>query len=243
MNTMELLSNWTFARALRESVPAWLAGVAMAFAMPGSAAPLPDAAHQAIERLVRTQTAGLPGEASVTFRAGPALPDCDADYEAFLPTGSAPWGRVSIGLRCRSSQDPWTRYVAARVTVRGRYFVAARAIAPGEPFRPGDWVERTGDLSMLPRSVVTDESVLQGVTSSQRIAAGAPLRKDLLRGTVVIQQGQTVQVVAQGSGFTISTEGKAMTRAEAGATVQARTRDGRLVTGLADEEGRIQLAQ
>ena len=64
-----------------------------------------------------------------------------------------------------------------------------------------------------------------------------------MRGVVVIQQGQTVQVVAEGPGFTVSTEGKAMTRAEVGATVQAKTRDGRLVSGVADEDGQIRLSQ
>jgi len=84
---------------------------------------------------------------------------------------------------------------------------------------------------------------LQGVVATNRIPAGAPLRKESVRGVVVIQQGQTVQLVAQGSGFTISTEGKAMTRAEVGATVQAKTRDGRLLTGVASEDGQIRLAQ
>jgi flagella basal body P-ring formation protein FlgA len=246
MNTMERHSpnaEWTWSRAMRDSLPVWIVSLGvLAWALPSGAAALPEAARIAIERLVQTQTAGLPGTASVKIRSGANLPDCDSDFEAFLPTGAAPWGRVSIGLRCRDAQ-PWTRYVAANVLVQGQYFVAARAISPGESLQPGDYVKRTGDLSTLPRSVVTDLADLQGVTSSQRIAAGAPLRKDLMRGMVVIQQGQTVQVVAQGSGFAISTEGKAMTQAEAGETVRARTRDGRLVTGLAGADGRILLAQ
>jgi len=50
-------------------------------------------------------------------------------------------------------------------------------------------------------------------------------------------------VVAAGPGFTVSTEARALTRAEAGATVQAKTRDGRLVSGVAEEGGQIRLAQ
>ena len=64
-----------------------------------------------------------------------------------------------------------------------------------------------------------------------------------MRGVVVIQQGQTVQLIAQGQGYAVSTEGKAMTRAEVGATVQARTRDGRLLSGVAGEDGQVRLAQ
>ncbi|MDM0042931.1 flagellar basal body P-ring formation chaperone FlgA [Variovorax dokdonensis] len=235
--------DWCWMRALRDSLPVWIVSLGvLAWALPGRATALPEAARAAVERLVQAQTAGLPGKASVSYRTGANLPDCASDFEAFMPTGQTPWGRVSIGLRCRDAQ-PWTRYVAANVVIQGTYYVAARAMSAGEALLPGDYVKRTGDLSALPRSIVTDTADLEGVTVSQRIAAGAPLRKDLMRGVVVIQQGQTVQVVAQGAGFAISTEGKAMTQAEAGEAVRARTRDGRLVTGVADADGRIHLAQ
>ncbi|MEJ8811056.1 flagellar basal body P-ring formation chaperone FlgA [Variovorax ureilyticus] len=229
----------TFGRLLRIVLPACMAGIGVAsFA----ASQLPEEAREAIERYLQVQTSGLPGKARVSFLpTGGALPPC-SDYEAFMPTGTAPWGRVSIGLRCRGDK-PWSRFVSANVAVEGRYFVAARAIEPGMTLGAGDFIERSGDLTALPRNVVTEANALRGVTSAQRIAAGAPLRKEHVRSMIVIQQGQTVQVVAQGAGFTVSTEGKAMTRAEVGAAVQARTRDGRLVSGIADEEGQIRLAQ
>jgi len=208
-----------------------------------AAAPLNEAARAAIDELVKTQTAGLPGKVTLSVMASGtgALPPCDT-YEAFLPPGATPWGRVSIGLRCRG-QNSWSRFVPAHVAVEGRYFVASRAIGSGETLGANDVIERTGDLSALPRSVITDAAALRGVVTTNRIAAGAPLRKELMRGQIVIQTGQTVQIVAQGSGFTVSTEARALARAEVGATVQAKTRDGRLISGVADEEGQIRLAQ
>jgi len=201
----------------------------------------PDAARLAVERLVAAQAQGLPGAVSVRLVGQPNLPACDAP-DAFLAPGSELRGRLSIGLRC-DSPTRWTRFVQAYVSVQGRYYVAAQAIDAGQALGAGDVAERTGDLAALPRSVVTEPAALHGVVTTNRIAAGAPLRKELLRGTVVIQQGQTVKVVAQGAGYSVSTEGRAMTRAEVGATVQAKTRDGRLVSGVADDEGQIRLAQ
>lgn len=230
-------------RALALSALAWLP-LPGAAAAPADQQVLPEAARLAIERLVQVQAAGLPGQIQVRLRGpgGNALPPCEAP-QAFLAPGTALRGRVSIGLRCPASETPWTRYVQAYIEVQGRYFVAARAIEAGQPLGMADLSERSGDLAALPRSVVTDAAALRGVVAANRIAAGAPLRKELLRGQVVIQQGQLVQVVAQGAGFEVSTEAKAMTRAEIGAPVQARTRDGRLVSGVADEEGQIRLAQ
>jgi flagella basal body P-ring formation protein FlgA len=226
------------SRLLRIALPAL---VTMAGAAGAAAQPLPEAARAAIEGLLQRQSNGLPGKLSFSTKATAALPPCD-DYEAFLPNGAMPRGRISIGLRCRGDK-PWTRFVPAQVAIEGRYYVAARAIEAGQTLGEADIAERSGDLGDLPRSVVTEASALQGVVATQRIAAGAPLRKESMRGVVAIRQGQTVQLVAQGPGFTISTEGKALTRAEVGATVQAKTRDGRLLTGVATEDGRIRLSQ
>lgn len=218
-------------------------GTAGGFAQTPPAAPPAGTAEGAIENFVRTQTAGLPGKVTVKLLApgAVALPPCEA-FEPFLPAGAAPRGRVSVGVRCHGDR-PWTRFIQAYVSVEGSYFVATRAIDAGQTLGAGDFAERTGDLALLPRTVITDASELNGVAASNRIASGAPLRKDTVRGVVVIQQGQTVQLVAQGQGFVVSTEGKAMTRAAVGAVVQAKTRDGRLLSGVADEEGQIKLAQ
>ncbi|RTQ33570.1 flagellar basal body P-ring formation protein FlgA [Variovorax gossypii] len=202
-----------------------------------------DNAGAVIEKYLQQQTNGLPGKVTISLegRGTSALPGCEAP-EAFLPSGAKPWGRVSVGVRCQSER-PWTRFVQAHVAVEGSYFVAARAIDAGRPLGAGDVAERTGDLTRLPRSVITSAAELAGVVTVNRVAPGAPLRKELVRGVTVIQQGQAVKVVAQGQGFVVSTEAKAMTGATVGAVVQAKTRDGRLVSGVADEEGQIQLAQ
>src|SRR5437899_1639580 len=100
-------------RLLRLVLPAWMACIGTASL---AATPLADAARTAIDRLVQTQTAGLPGKATVTFNlAGSPLPPCD-DFEAFMPTGTTLWGRVSIGLRCRGDK-PWSRFISAQVVV------------------------------------------------------------------------------------------------------------------------------
>ncbi|KLN53808.1 flagellar basal body P-ring formation chaperone FlgA [Variovorax paradoxus] len=229
-------------RRLKLVLPALAAGLGAAMSV--AAAPLAGDARAAVDRLLQAQTAGLPGKVSIRVEApasGP-LPACDA-LEPFLPRGAAAWGRVSVGLRCHSELKPWTRFVLAHVAVEGRYFVAARNIDTGQAFGTGDFIARDGDLTALPRSVVTDAAELQGVVAANRIASGAPLRRELMRGVAVIQQGQTIKVVAEGPGYVVSTEARAMASASAGATVRAKTVDGRMVSGVADEEGQIRLPQ
>lgn len=220
--------------------------VAMAGYAPAahSAAPLPltGPAREVIEHFLTAQTAGLPGKVSISMdtpRSG-ALPPCDA-LEAFLPRGAQLRGRVSVGMRCNTSQ-PWTRYVQAYVTVVGTYYVAARQIEAGQTLVPADTTAREADLTTLPASVVVDANQLGGVTALNRIALGAPIRRELLRGISVVQQGQNTKVVTRGAGFTISTEGKAMTDAAIGAVVQVKIHGGQLISGIVRPDGIVERA-
>lgn len=205
--------------------------------------PLSGSARPVIEQFLRQQTAGLPGQVGISIDTpmSGALPPCDA-LEAFLPGGVRPWGRVSVGVRCNAGQ-PWTRYVPATIAVLGRYYVAARLINVGETLGSTDVLMREGDLTTLPASIIVDPAQLVGVTASNRIASGAPLRRELLRSVTVVQQGQSVKVISRGAGFVVSTEGKAMTDAAAGALVQVRIPGGPLLSAVVRADGSVERSQ
>ena len=203
-------------------------------------APLAGEARPIIEQFLQNQAAGLPGRVVITIDTpmSGALPPCDA-LEPFLPGGARLWGRVSVGVRCNTGQ-PWTRYVPAYVAVHGNYYVAARPLSAGQVLTPADAAVREGDLTALPRGVVVDAAQFDGVTALNSIASGAPLRRESLRAAIAVQQGQNVRLRARGAGFTVSTEGKAMASAAAGALVQVRTAGGQLVSGIALADGTVE---
>ena len=206
------------------------------------AAPLPLSgyARPVIEQFLASQTAGLPGKVRISIDApsSSSLPPCDA-LEAFLPGGAQLRGRVSVGLRCNA--DPrWTRYVQARIAIMGTYQAAARQIEAGQALAPADTVVWEADMTTLPASVVVDAGQLVGQVAINRIAAGAPVRREQLRGVSLVQQGQSVKVVSRGNGFVVSAEGKAMAPAAAGALVQVRMQGGQLVTGMLGADGVVE---
>jgi flagella basal body P-ring formation protein FlgA len=55
----------------------------------------------------------------------------------------------------------------------------------------------------------------------------------MLRAPYSVSQGQAVQVIARGSGFSIRGEGVAMNNAGEGQTVQVRVGSGRMISGIA----------
>jgi flagella basal body P-ring formation protein FlgA len=74
-----------------------------------------------------------------------------------------------------------------------------------------------------------------------RITPGLPLRSDVIRSTSAIQLGQTVKVVAEGNGFSISVDGSAMNNASPGQQVRVKTDSGQLVVGTAIGRGVVQI--
>ena len=212
---------------------ALLALTALASAAQGAAPlPLSGYARPVIEQFLARQTAGLSGTVQIgidTPLSGD-FPACDA-LEAFLP--------VSVGVRCQV-EPRWIRYVQAHIAVIGAYHAAARQIDAGHILTAADTVVLKADMATLPASVVVDARQLVGQVALNRIAEGAPVRREQLRGASLVQQGQIVKVVSRGAGFVVTTEGKAMTTAAAGALVQVRMPSGQLFSGTLSAEGIVE---
>ncbi len=231
--------------ALRRALPV----LALLAALPG---PAITAAHAqqaagAVEARVRdflqAQAAGLPGE--VRIQVSPLdpnnqLPACAA-LEPFLPAGTRAWGRISVGVRC-DSPVTWTAYLQAQVSVVADYLVAARPLRAGQIVGPADLGQRRGDLTALPDNTLTDPTQASGHNTRIAIAAGAPLRGDMLRVPHAVRQGQTVPVVSAGPGFRVSSEGRAMNNAAPGESVRVRLANGQVVTGVAQAGGTVEVS-
>ncbi|GAB7545569.1 flagellar basal body P-ring formation chaperone FlgA [Cupriavidus sp. 8B] len=217
--------------------------------LPGSAGAAPpspfpeDPVRAAVEQFLERQTAGLPGKASIQVvpPSGGRAPDCPLP-EPFLPPGASPWGRVSVGVRC-AGERPWTRYVQARVSVVADYYVAGRNLMPGEAIDAADMEVRQGDLASLPRAVVTDPAQVTGAVAANRIAAGSPMRTDLLKKAIAVRQGQSVTVLVEGDSFQLSSEGKVMAEAAVGNNVQVRLKSGQVVNALVRSGDTVVLQQ
>ncbi len=200
-----------------------------------------EAIRVAAEQFLRQQAAGLPGQVVITVKpAAPSgLTQCTA-LEPFLPPGARVWGRTTVGMRC-VGEHPWTLYLQARVAVNGNYYVASHEIAPGQSITQADIEARQTDLTNMPRSVVTDLSQIVGTAAQSHITAGMPLRMDLLRTVNAVKFDQPVKLVAQGAGFSISSEGRALGNAAPGESVQVRTGSGQIVSGVVRDGGTVEV--
>ncbi|MBI3228626.1 MAG: flagellar basal body P-ring formation protein FlgA [Burkholderiales bacterium] len=201
-----------------------------------------DVLRSTAEQFLRTQTANLPGQVSVTIgnvdnRLN--LAACAAP-QAFLPPGSRAWGKTTVGVRCVGTPQ-WTMFIQASVKVVGEYVAASVPLQAGQTLQASQLLMLQGDLTTLPAGIVTDINQALGRSSAQAVAAGAPLRQDALRTPQVIQQGQLVKVIASGAGFRVASEGRAINNANDGQPIQVKTASGQQLSGIAQAGGIVQI--
>lgn len=201
-----------------------------------------EAVRRAAEEFVRGQTANLPGE--VVVQAGALdqrlqLHVCES-LQSYLPAGTRLWGRTNVGVRCQRPEG-WSIIVPVTVQVMGDALYSARPLTRGEPVAELDIVTQRADLTQLPAGVLTDRSQALGRVPSVSLAAGLPLRAEMLRGAFVVTQGQNVRIVFSGDGFKVSSEGRALGNAALGEFVQVRAASGKVVKGQASAAGVVEV--
>lgn len=195
-----------------------------------------------ITEYLKIETKGYPGQ--VTIQTGAIDPRLKlapcADVNVFMPRGSRPWGKTSVGLKCEAP-SPWTIYVQATVKVSGQYLVAVAPLAQGQIVTDKDVIFEVGDLTQLPVGVYTETSQVVGRVVNISMNAGTVLRQDLLKTMPVVQQGQSVMLVTAGNGFSISAEGHAMNKALDGQVVQVKVASGQVISGVARSDGKVEV--
>lgn len=203
----------------------------------------PGALRQSVERFLHIQTAGLPGQ--VTLSVGPVEPRlslaaCPAP-QPFLAPGARAWGKTTVGVRC-TEPAAWTIYIQANVTVTGDYIASAAPLAQGQVIEASQLVSLKGDLTTMPAGIATDMGQVVGRTANVSLPAGIPLRLDTLRSKPVVLQGQLVRLVSSGAGFRVSAEARALGNAAEGQVVQVRTASGQQISGIAKAGGTVEVS-
>ena len=167
------------------------------------------------------------------------LPVCTS-MEAFVPPGSRAVGRTNIGVRCLAPKS-WQVFLTAEIRVDVPFLVTARPVTAGQTLDAGDVAVRHADLASLAPGTLDDPAQLAGKTVRTALPAGQALREEMLRAATVVHQGSQVVVYSAGSGFRVSTSGRAVNDAAAGESVQVKLENGQVVRGVARGSGEIEV--
>ena len=164
-----------------------------------------------------------------------------ARIEPYLPTGSRPWGRTRVGLRCTDGATRWNVFLPLRVRVLAPAPVLREPLAAGTELREDHFTEAEVDWAERPQAPIADPLALAGHSLARALPAGEPLRAADLRRREWFAAGERVRVTALGPGYHVSTEGQALSRGVDGQSVRVRTEGGRVVSGVAVAERVVEL--
>ena len=162
--------------------------------------------------------------------------------EPYLPPNAKLWGKTRIGLRCALGATAWNVYLPITVKVYGQAQVSAQPLAAGALISAADLAKGEVDLAEEGSDAVLNSAQAVGRTLAKPMVTGQSLRMAHLKLRQWFAAGETVQVLAQGSGFNIASEGQAITSGIEGQPARVRTEAGRVLTGIAVGERKMELA-
>ena len=165
-----------------------------------------------------------------------------ARVEPYLPDGMRLWGKARIGLRCTQGATRWNVYLPITVKAFGSGLVITTHKPGGSALTEADLTLGEVDLAETASAAMTDARLVVGRTLTQTVRPGQSLRLSHLRPRQWFAAGETVTVLAQGAGFSVSGEGQALNNGIEGQAVRVRTESGRVLTGQAVGERRVELA-
>ncbi|GKW10605.1 MULTISPECIES: flagellar basal body P-ring formation chaperone FlgA [Pectobacterium] len=165
-------------------------------------------------------------------------PQCEAP-QITQPGNTKMWGNVSLSVRCEQQR----RFIQTEVQVTGNYVTSSRPINRGTTLTEKDIGLTKGRLDLLPLRPILTLQGAQGAVLLRDLTPGQVITASMIRRAWVVKAGQSVQIIAQGDGFTINGEGKAMNNAAAGQAVRVRTANGQIISGITNEDGIILISQ
>lgn len=229
-------------------------GIALRTALPlALAALLPSLSHDAVAQGSEPWTAEVQQLAShAASRAGARievdvgaldprlkLAPC-AHITPYVPAGVRLWGRTRVGLRCDDGAR-WNVFVPVTVRVFADAWAATQALPPGTVVEASHLQMREVDLAAEASPVIRDPRAAIGRTLTRALRPGQAVREADLKARQWFAAGDTVRVITVGSGFSISADGQALNAGIDGQFAKVRIEGGRIVSGRATAERRIEV--
>jgi flagella basal body P-ring formation protein FlgA len=204
--------------------------------------------HARLEALARSE-ASLhlpPLTPHERFVAGPIyvnakLARCSQPVKPSVSPGGQMRDRILVELSCPGT-PPWHIYVPVRVVGTSQVTVAAHAIVAGAVLTAEDVRTEQRDITELPPGYMDDPAVTVGLTAGRPISSGAVITNQLLVGAKAVQRGQTVTLIADAGGMSVSMQGRALSDGLVNQRVKVENlSSGKVVEGIARSQQVVEI--
>ncbi|MDE2400264.1 MAG: flagellar basal body P-ring formation protein FlgA [Burkholderiales bacterium] len=156
------------------------------------------------------------------------LAPCDK-VRAYLPDGVRLWGNTRVGLRCEQGAVRWNVFWPVSVKVWAQGLVAVVPLRPGALVGGADLRLAEVDLAASTSPAVLNAAEVVGRSVVRSIAPGQGLRQEDIKTRRWFAAGDPVRLVVKGGGFSVGSEGTALTPGDEGRCARIRLDGGRVV--------------
>jgi flagella basal body P-ring formation protein FlgA len=204
--------------------------------------------HARLEALARSEASLQlpPLTPHERFVAGPIyvntkLARCSQPVKPSVGPGGHMRDRILVELSCPGT-PPWHIYVPVRVVGTSQVTVAAHAIVAGTVLTADDLRIEQRDITELPPGYMDDPAVTVGLTAGRPISSGAVITNQFLLGAKAVQRGQTVTLVADAGGMSVSMQGRALSDGLVNQRVKVENlSSGKVVEGIARSQQVVEI--
>lgn len=158
------------------------------------------------------------------------LAPCDK-VKVYLPEGVRLWGKSRVGLRCEQGPVRWNVAWPVTVKIWGQALVPVVPLRPGAVVTPSDIRVAEVDLAAAASPAVLQAKEVVGRSVIRNIPAGQSLRQDDIKARRWFAAGDPVRLLVKGAGFSVASEGVALTAGDEGQCARVRLEGGRIVCG------------
>jgi flagella basal body P-ring formation protein FlgA len=217
---------------------------------PLSQSPLTEALRAEVQQMAQQAALALWGQAAPAPRVEVVLGQLPAhlklapcaQVQPYLPNGVRPLGRSRIGLRCAQGAAHWNVSLPVTVRLWASALVAAVALPAGTVLEARHLASAEVDLAERADPAIGHSAAAIGRSLQRNLSAGDALRQADLKARLLFNTGDTVRIVGIGPGYAVSSEGQAMGPGLEGQAARVRTDSGRIISGTATAERRVEVA-
>jgi flagella basal body P-ring formation protein FlgA len=163
------------------------------------------------------------------------------NIEPYLPPGSRLWGKTRIGLRCVDGMSRWNVSLPVTVNAFGKAWVIKGQVPAGTALTAADVVEVEVNWAEEASPVLRDPALWMGQIATRLLTTGQTLRQGMVKPAQVFQAGAQVRVLAQGSGFQVTSDAQALSAGVVGQPARVRMESGRVTSGTVLDTRTVQI--
>ncbi len=162
--------------------------------------------------------------------------------EPYLLPGLRLTGSTRIGLKCSDGSTRWRISIPIKVSIYAQGLIAVQPLTPGTLIQSHHLALAEIDWASEDSPALTFMQAAEGRILARSVQVGQSLRQSHLKPRQWFVAGDTVKLWVHGPGFSISTQGEALSHGLDGQTVKVKTERGRIISGTAIGERQVRLS-